>query len=150
MEVTKTYEIVPQAVFGLLCDSFCEDYRANTGELLEATAITKGLTYLKTFGKNNAQQVKVIVQAIVEPTLYDVAVHSNRGVTRITYRLQAIDGTHTEITYSEVAEQAGFLTGWNYKLLAPFMRKAIEKRMATQLDSIVNYAKQRRANHPED
>ncbi|MCW6662568.1 DUF3284 domain-containing protein [Aerococcaceae bacterium NML190073] len=150
MEVTKTYEIAPQEVFDLLCDSFCEDYRANTGEFLEATAITEGLTYLKSFGKNNAQQVKVVVQAMTAPTLYDVAIHSNRGVTRITYHLQAIDDTHTEITYSEAAEQAGFLTGWNYKLLAPFMRKAIEKRMATQLDSIVNYAKQRRANHPKN
>ena len=141
MEITKEFEVTPEQVFRTIQVSLQQDYLENTGETLPLDKIAAGLQYIKYFGKNKKNKVKVIIQDWLENQCYCVEFISNRGTHRMSYQLTAVDANHTEIIYSEELIQSGFFQKANTKFLKLFLKKSFELRMNAQLEALVKQAK---------
>lgn len=141
MEITKEFDVTPIQVFTAIRQSLQKDYLENTGEELGSEEIGQGLHYIKYFGKNKQNKVKVIISDWQENSCYSVDFISNRGTHRMRYDLEPIDAEHTKIIYSEELMQSGFFQKANLKFLELFLKKSFLVRMDAQLEALIKQAK---------
>ncbi|MDQ0222812.1 DUF3284 domain-containing protein [Streptococcus moroccensis] len=140
MEVQGRYHVDRQKLFTFLLDQFREDCRQNTGKELALSDIQPGFSFIKSFGKNQSNQVKVTVLELESPRLYKVQLKSNRGESLVVYEMEE-QGAETQVTYREEMEADGRLQGLNYKLLYPFLKKRMQKQMKSRLDYLISHLK---------
>ncbi len=140
MEVQGRYHVDSQRLFTFLLEQFREDYHQNTGEDIALSAIQPGFSFIKSFGKNQSNQVKVTVLEIESPRIYKVQLKSNRGESLVAYEIEERD-SETLVTYREEMEADGRLQGLNYKLLYPFLKKRMQKQMKLRLDYLMSHLK---------
>lgn len=138
MEVSKIYPTKAKTVFDFLTGLFIEDYEASTGQPISAEEIVSGLTYTKKKEQTGSFSLQVL--EFSAPENYKVEISSNRGKQIIHYHLEEVDSEQVKITYSESDESSGFFNSWNYKILQPFFKKKLQKRMLLQIDKLVEFA----------
>ena len=85
MEARRTVTGTAASVYQTLLELFQADYLAATGETIAQEDIKEGLTYVKHFGKQQEQSVRITVGELLSNQRYTVAVQSNRGVQWLTY-----------------------------------------------------------------
>lgn len=79
VEVAKVLNVPIEDVFDAITLSFKQDYYANTDMELVDEEIVEGLTYIKKFGRNNQNSIRLTVKEFVRPTHYCVVYGSNQG-----------------------------------------------------------------------
>lgn len=141
MEITKEFDVTPEQVFRTIQQSLQQDYFDNTGEELLVENIASGLQYIKCFGKNKQNKVKVSIKEWRKNQCYCVDFISNRGTHRMCYQLVPVDENHTEIIYSEELLQSGFFQKANTKFLTLFLKKSFLLRMDAQLEALIKQVK---------
>lgn len=145
MEIVKRYDnCTAQAVFKTIVEQFIKDYVDNTGQVITSNALTAGVSYQKTFGKNNQQQMSVQIDNIVENQCYAVSIFSNRGVSQMVYELADIN-EGVEIRYTELYYPKNKWYAWNHKALFWIMKKQMARIVSAQLDALVTYTKNNHA-----
>lgn len=138
MQVSRTFLGKQEAIYATLLQSLQADYKEVTGELLDVTAIAAGLTYQKTFGKQKENSMLVQVRQLIAPSLYEVAISSNRGLQVISYQIEQVDEQQVTLTYSEEYFPETKWQAWNYKCLYPFLKNSLQKRMTFQLQQLIH------------
>ena len=130
-------------IYQTLLELFQKEYQTATGQTIQLEAIQEGLTYIKHFGKQGEQSVRLPVGELIPDKQYTVAVLSNRGRQWLTYQLQPLEDGRTEVTYTEDYLPEGKFQEWNYRLLLPLMRKGLEKRMTLQIEKLAEFAEKK-------
>lgn len=143
MEARRTVTGTAASVYQTLLELFQADYLAATGETIAQEDIKEGLTYVKHFGKQQEQSVRITVGELLSNQRYTVAVQSNRGVQWLTYQIQPLEAGQIEVTYTEDYLPEGKFQQLNYKLLLPLMRKSLEKRMTLQIEKLAEFAEKK-------
>ena len=131
------------AIYQALRELFQKDYQTATGQTIQLEAIQEGLTYIKHFGQQGEQSVRITLGELIPNQRYTVAVQSNRGRQWITYQLLPLEDGRTEVTYTEDYLPEGKFQEWNYRLLLPLMRKGLEKRMTLQIEKLAEFAEKK-------
>ncbi|MDK6371129.1 DUF3284 domain-containing protein [Aerococcus urinae] len=140
MQVERIYHITAEAYFLELKRLAINDFEVNTGEVLPSDQSLRGLTYIKKFGKNNANQARVEITKFEPYQVYESVIKSNRGCQVMTYSIEEKDSHTIAVTYNEKLEDIDFFTKINYKLLLPFMKKRLQKGIEKRLDYIATRA----------
>ncbi len=141
MKITKVGEASIDQIFKAIKASLKDDYFKNTKTELDDHAIKPGLTYLKQFGKNNQNSVRVTLKEFVAPSVYTIVFSSNRGQQDVTYQLKAVDENHTEITYSFHSQPKDLFQKGNDFLMKRLFKKSMERQSEAQLEALIRYSK---------
>lgn len=144
MEMSKVYDTNAEAFFTILMNAFKADYQDNTKKALKDKDIQAGLTYKKYFGKDKQNSALIKVRAMEFPTHYKVELTSNRGSNIIEYVVVSRSEDEIQVTYREEYTDTGVFTKLNNKLLYPFFKKSMTKRMEAQVDNLVRHSKVRK------
>lgn len=126
--------------YGFLLSCLQADYQNATGRSLSLSSIRDGLTYRKKFGARGDQSVDITLHRLIENELYEVFIRSNRGSQLLSYRLSETNNQEIVLTYQEEYIPEGRWQTLNYRLLFPFMKKNLEKRMFLQLKQFAKSA----------
>lgn len=137
MKVSQTFLGNPEVVYTVLLEALQADYKEATDEVLLLSDLVAGLTYQKFFGKKQENSVLVQVRQLTAPSLYEVAISSNRGMQIISYQIEQVDEQQVTVTYSEEYFPETKWQAWNYKCLFPFLKNSLQKRMKAQLEQFI-------------
>ncbi|MGX7075878.1 DUF3284 domain-containing protein [Globicatella sanguinis] len=141
MEVAKVLNVPIEDVFDAITLSFKQDYYANTDIELNDDEIVEGLTYIKTFGRNNQNSIRLTVKEFVRPTHYCVVYGSNQGKQEVQYQLRSITDRKTEVTYIQVYEPSGFFHKANAWIMDKVFAASVKKKIKAQLTGLESFAK---------
>lgn len=141
VEVAKVLNVPIEGVFDAISLSFKQDYYANTDIELNDDEIVEGLTYIKTFGRNNQNSIRLTVQEFVRPTRYRVLYSSNHGKQDVQYQLKALDGNQTEVTYIQEHEPLGLFQKANAWIMDKVFAAGVKKKIEAQLTGLESFAK---------
>ena len=130
-------------IYQTLLKLFQKEYQTATGQTIQLEAIQEGVTYIKHFGKQGEQSVRITLGELIPNRRYTVAVQSNRGRQCLTYQLLPLEEGRTEVIYTEDYLPEGKFQEWNYRLLLPLMRKGLEKRMTLQIEKLAEFAEKK-------
>lgn len=141
MKVEKKVQVSVDKLFDVVTASLKNDYEQNTSQPLFDDNIQPGLTYLKSFGRNQQHQVKVLLTAFEKPRLYEVVFSSNRGKQTVSYCFSSLSKDESTITYQQKVSEADFFQKANNFLLNKLFKKSIERQIDAQLNALANQAK---------
>ena len=74
MEARLSVRGTAPSIYQTLLDLFQKDYQSATGQAIQLEAIREGLTYIKHFGKQKEQSVRITVGELIPDQRYTVAV----------------------------------------------------------------------------
>lgn len=140
MKVSKTFEGQAARIFQGIVLSFQQDYYQATNIELSEGDIQPGLTYIKHFGKNNQNSIKITVIEFESPQKYAVEYSSNQGKHFVSYELKDLDESHVEITYYQYHQTEGIFQKLNAKLMNIFFKNATRRKIEAQLKGLVSFA----------
>ncbi|CQR25052.1 hypothetical protein BN1356_01395 [Streptococcus varani] len=146
ISITKLCSLPARAIFKAITKSLVDDYVQNTKESLKEEDLRPGLSYIKYFGNKNQSSSKVTLTALDSPNLYEVVFSTNRGKQTISYQLESISDTETQICYSQKVEQGTFAQKTNDFIAGLFFKKGLERKIEAQLTALVNYVQQQTFN----
>ena len=141
MKVEKLVEVPASKIYDLMVASLISDYEEATKEKLKKSEVKEALTYVKHFGKDKTQSVRVRVNELVENETYKVSISSNRGLQEISYQLKD-EEEGTRVLFEEEYLPSNRFYRWNYQLLFPFFKRSLEKRMLLQIQKLAEFANQ--------
>lgn len=141
MKVEKEAQVSVEQLFDVVITSLKNDYEQNTAKPLFDADLQPGLTYLKSFGKNQQNQVKVTLIAFKKPSLYEVMFSSNRGKQTVTYGFTRVSKDESMITYQQTLSEADVFQKANHFLLNRLFKKSMKRQIETQLKALINQAR---------
>lgn len=144
MEVSRVMNVPIETIFDAITLSFKQDYYANTDIELSEEAIVEGLSYIKRFGKNNQNSIRITVQTFSRPNEYAVIYSSNQGKQLVNYRLKVMDDEHTEVIYTQSSQPLGFIQKLNAWLMEKLFKSGVAKKAAAQLKALEEFAAKQR------
>lgn len=140
MFVIKEMNLPINVIFDAIVLSFRQDYYASTQEDIEEEAIKPGVTYIKYFGHNNKNSIRLRVKEFSRPELYQIVYSSNQGKQIITYHLKELEPDLTEVTYEQESEGEGFFQKANTWLMDKVFSGGVKKKVEAQLTALEAFA----------
>ncbi|MFC5631322.1 MULTISPECIES: DUF3284 domain-containing protein [Streptococcus] len=138
--VSKTTHLSPETLFAVLKKSLKEDYIANTQQNLADSDVKEGLTFVKNYGKNHQNSVRVLVSSFVENHRYEALFSSNRGSQVILYELTPLGDGKTMLRLKQETIPASFVQNLNDYLMSFLFKKSLKRQLSAQLTALINAA----------
>lgn len=142
MIVTRTTDLSRDSLFAAIKMSLCSDYESATGNKLLDKDIKSGISYVKSFGKNKQNTIKITLKEFIESERYAVFYSSNRGKHLISYSLVTLESGDTQITCQQEVLVDGFFQQINQMLTNLLFKKSLEKRIDAQLQGLIHFTTQ--------
>lgn len=139
MFVEKILKISDVALFEAIKSSLIDDIKEYDGIVVDN--IVEGFEYTKKLQNKMSKKGDVLVKIKqFKPCfIYEAEFISAQGVNFMRYEAEKIDENNTKVKYSEGFNSDKKLNNLNYKMMMKCMKKSVEKRMNTILDSTERY-----------
>lgn len=138
--VSKSSNISSDKLFYVLKQSLKDDYTDNTQKGLLDKDIKEGLTFIKRFGKNEQNSVKVVLTSFIENKLYEAAFSSNRGRQIISYEIDTVTENECIVKLKQETVPSSIAQKFNDKIISILFKRSIERRLSAQLTALFNVA----------
>lgn len=141
MIIRKAVDVSNKQLFQAITSSLMDDYHQNTLSQLHLDQLQEGLSYIKYFGKNKQNNVRVTVTAFESPKVYAASFSSNRGLKKLSYQLEDLGNGKTDIIYEFEMISDDVFQKANRFLMQFLLKKSLIRQTEAQLQALVNYAK---------
>lgn len=138
--VTKSCQIPAEHIFSILKESLRKDFQQNTDKLLLDFELKEGLTYIKHFGTNHQNSVRVLVTEFQENQSYKAEFRTTRGSQIISYEIVPKDSNTNCLILSQEIKSKALLQRLNDYIMSIFFRKSLERKLSAQLLALINNA----------
>ena len=140
MRIAKIYQTNANKIFDGIVLSFQQDYYQSCQIEIPESDIQPGLSYIKYFGKNNQQSIKITVIEFNRAEKYSVEYSSNQGKHLVSYELKQLSPDQVEINYYQYHQAQGIFQKWNAKLMHFLLKNSIKRKVEAQLDALVKFS----------
>lgn len=138
MEVTRVIEGSKEKLFTILMDSLLEDISETQGKQVKLEDIGKGYSYKKQLKTKVGKEglIRVTITQLEVPSIYEATFESAQGFNTLSYKLEDVDDSHFNLTYTEEFMSEKKSQNLNHGLMSRLYKRSNKKKANLVLNQL--------------